>query len=215
MAPMAFKHFTLNFERARTFTFVHVHVLDVRERAPPVTPNFGICASEWQKTDDVQRKVQQCHLDALLLLTEQIVDIAFHPVHRVLAFRTTHGRFLTLTFQLRRIREQTRRQWPFRKFEMVQLRFNPSRLTMEKLAYLLLLTSHASIIADRFFGLIACSISASTAVQIFSRVVDGLPALHHAVSRGLDTPRQREPAQRPAHAQRRLSICTTSRIAFL
>ena len=43
MAPMAFKHFTPNFERARTFTFVHVHVLDVRERAPPVTPNFG-CA---------------------------------------------------------------------------------------------------------------------------------------------------------------------------
>ena len=43
MAPMAFKHFTPNFERARTFTFVHVHILDVRERAPPVTPNFG-CA---------------------------------------------------------------------------------------------------------------------------------------------------------------------------
>ena len=41
MAPMAFKHFTPNFERARTFTFVHVHVLDVRERAPPATPNFG------------------------------------------------------------------------------------------------------------------------------------------------------------------------------
>ena len=43
MAPMAFKHFTPNFERARTFTFVHVHILDVRERAPPATPTFG-CA---------------------------------------------------------------------------------------------------------------------------------------------------------------------------
>ena len=41
MAPMAFKHFTPNFERARTFTFVHVHILDVRERAPPATPTFG------------------------------------------------------------------------------------------------------------------------------------------------------------------------------
>ena len=30
LAPMAFKHFTPNFERARTFTFVHVHILDVR-----------------------------------------------------------------------------------------------------------------------------------------------------------------------------------------
>ena len=43
MAPMAFKHFTPNFERARTFTFVNVHILDVRERAPPATPTFG-CA---------------------------------------------------------------------------------------------------------------------------------------------------------------------------
>ena len=43
LAPMAFKHFTPNFERARTFTFVHVHILDVRGRAPPVTPTFG-CA---------------------------------------------------------------------------------------------------------------------------------------------------------------------------
>ena len=50
MAPMAFKHFTPNFKRARTFTFVHVHILDVRERALPATPTFG-CA-EWQKTDD-------------------------------------------------------------------------------------------------------------------------------------------------------------------
>ena len=43
LAPMAFKHFTPNFERARTFTFVNVHILDVRERAPPATPTFG-CA---------------------------------------------------------------------------------------------------------------------------------------------------------------------------
>ena len=43
MAPMAFKHFTPNFERARTFTFVNVQVLDVCERAPPATPTFG-CA---------------------------------------------------------------------------------------------------------------------------------------------------------------------------
>ena len=43
MAPMAFRHFTTNFEGARTFTFVHVHILDVCERAHPVTPNFG-CA---------------------------------------------------------------------------------------------------------------------------------------------------------------------------
>ena len=45
MAPMAFKHFTPNFKRARTFTFVHAHILDVRERAPPVTPNSG-CARQ-------------------------------------------------------------------------------------------------------------------------------------------------------------------------
>ena len=43
LAPMAFKHFTPNFERARMFTFVHVHILDVRGRAPPATPKFG-CA---------------------------------------------------------------------------------------------------------------------------------------------------------------------------
>ena len=43
LAPMTFKHFTPNFERARTFTFVHVHILDVCERAPPATPTFG-CA---------------------------------------------------------------------------------------------------------------------------------------------------------------------------
>ena len=43
LASMAFKHFTPNFERARTFTFVYVHILDVRGRAPPATPTFG-CA---------------------------------------------------------------------------------------------------------------------------------------------------------------------------
>ena len=43
LAPMAFKHFTPNFERARTFTFVYVHILDVRGCAPPATPTFG-CA---------------------------------------------------------------------------------------------------------------------------------------------------------------------------
>ena len=29
LEPLAFKHFTPNFERARTYTFVHVHILDV------------------------------------------------------------------------------------------------------------------------------------------------------------------------------------------
>ena len=43
IAPMAFKHFTTKFERARKFKFVHVHILDVCGRAPPVTPTFG-CA---------------------------------------------------------------------------------------------------------------------------------------------------------------------------
>ena len=43
LAPMAFKHFTPNFERARTFTFVYVHILDVGGCAPPATPTFG-CA---------------------------------------------------------------------------------------------------------------------------------------------------------------------------
>ena len=41
LAPMAFKPFTPNFERARTFSFVYVHILDVRGRAPPDTPTFG------------------------------------------------------------------------------------------------------------------------------------------------------------------------------
>ena len=43
LAPMAFKHFTPNFERAGTFTFVYVHILDVGGCAPPATPTFG-CA---------------------------------------------------------------------------------------------------------------------------------------------------------------------------
>ena len=43
LAPMAFKHFTPNFERARTFTFVYVNILEVRGCAPPATPTFG-CA---------------------------------------------------------------------------------------------------------------------------------------------------------------------------
>ena len=43
LAPMAFKHFTPNFERARRFTFMHLHILDVRGRAPPITSTFG-CA---------------------------------------------------------------------------------------------------------------------------------------------------------------------------
>ena len=43
LAPLAFKHFTPNYERARTFTFVYIHVLDVRGREPPATPTFG-CA---------------------------------------------------------------------------------------------------------------------------------------------------------------------------
>ena len=42
MAPMEFKHFTPNFERARTFTFVNVHILDVRERVPPATPTLDV-----------------------------------------------------------------------------------------------------------------------------------------------------------------------------
>ena len=41
LAPMAFKHFTPNFERERTFTFMYVHILDVRGCAPPATPTFG------------------------------------------------------------------------------------------------------------------------------------------------------------------------------
>ena len=38
---MPFKHFIPNFERARTFIFVQVHILDVRGRAIPATPTFG------------------------------------------------------------------------------------------------------------------------------------------------------------------------------
>ena len=41
LAPRAFKHLTPNFERARTFKFVHVHILDVRGRAPAATQTFG------------------------------------------------------------------------------------------------------------------------------------------------------------------------------
>ena len=39
---MTLKHFTPNFERARTLTFVLVHILDVRERAPLVTPTLNV-----------------------------------------------------------------------------------------------------------------------------------------------------------------------------
>ena len=67
---MAFKHFTPNFERARTFTFVHVHNLDVRERAPPATPKFGCARRNGKKPTQARFKVNFAEANGTLWISK-------------------------------------------------------------------------------------------------------------------------------------------------
>ena len=63
LSAMAFMHFTPNFERTRTFTFVIVHILKVRECAPRIS----------KRTSEFPIINESCHTTRSLIISSNIV----------------------------------------------------------------------------------------------------------------------------------------------